>query len=221
MNGIPKSNLSYAKIIIEDPVRRGMLYAGTENAIYVSFDDGEQWLPLQADLPHAPVSGIVVQEHFNDLVISTYGRGFFILDDLAPLQQMTPEVLASAVALLRAARRLSVPSDHRALHLVRRSHARARTRSTARASTTISRRRPRRRRRSRSPTRRGDVVRTLTGTNTAGINRVSWDLRDTPGAETRLLTSPMYASHIMVGPEGRVAPARRASRCSSHPAPTP
>ena len=94
-NGIPKSMLSYAKVIYEDPVRRGMLYLGTENAIYVTFDAGDNWQPLQNDLPHAPVSGIVVQEHFNDLVISTYGRGFWILDDITPLRAMTPQVLAA------------------------------------------------------------------------------------------------------------------------------
>ncbi len=88
--------LSYAKVIHEDPKRRGLLYLGTENAIYVSFNDGDHWQPLQNDLPHAPVSGIVVQEHFDDLVISTYGRGFCILDDIsAPLQQLTPAVLAA------------------------------------------------------------------------------------------------------------------------------
>ena len=84
-----------SRIIIEDPVRRGLLYAGTENAIYVSFDAGDNWQPLQNDLPHAPVSGIVVQEHFSDLVISTYGRGFWIMDDITPLRHITPAVLAS------------------------------------------------------------------------------------------------------------------------------
>jgi len=205
VNGIPRSNLSYAKIIIEDPVRRGMLYVGTENAIYVSYDAGEQWLPLQMDLPHAPVSGIIVQEHFNDLVISTYGRGFFILDDLGPLQQMTPEVLASASHFFvpRAAYRfrpITAPSTSyddptqgedpeygASLNYYLKVPA-------AKAPTlTIS-------------DAQGRMVRTLTGTNVAGINRVAWDLRDTPGAETRLLTSPMYAPHITVGPEGRVAP---------------
>ncbi len=80
------ANASYrpaaTRIICEDPVRRGLLYVGTENAIYVSFDEDESWQPLQNNLPHAPVSGITVQEHFNDLVISTYGRGFWILNDL-------------------------------------------------------------------------------------------------------------------------------------------
>ena len=113
-----------ARCIQEDPVRRGLLYLGTENAIYVSFDDGENWQPLQNDLPHAPVSGIVVQEHFNDLVISTYGRGFWILDDITPLQQLTPQVLASDDAPVSAARGLPLPSDHGAVDDLRRSDRR-------------------------------------------------------------------------------------------------
>ncbi|MFM8781082.1 MAG: hypothetical protein ACKOFO_06390, partial [Gemmatimonadota bacterium] len=115
-NGLPRNNLSYAKVILEDPVRRGLLYLGLENGIYVSFDAGETWLPLQNDLPAAPVSGIQVQTHFNDLVISTYGRGFFILDDVTPLQQLTPEVMAATAHLFqpRAAyrfRNITAPSS--------------------------------------------------------------------------------------------------------------
>ena len=68
-DGIPPSMLSYTKVIVEDTKRPGLLYAGTENAIYVSFNDGDDWQPLQNNLPHAPVSGIVVQEHFGDLVV--------------------------------------------------------------------------------------------------------------------------------------------------------
>ena len=139
------------------------------------------------DLPHAPVSGIIVQEHFNDLVISTYGRGFFILDDIGPLQQLTPEVLASASHLFvpRAAyrfRSITAPSstyddpttgedpEYGASlnYFLKAPAAKAPTLAILDAQ--------------------GRTVRTLTGTNTAGINRVAWDLRDTPGAETRLLT---------------------------------
>jgi photosystem II stability/assembly factor-like uncharacterized protein len=93
-NGIPHSMLSYAHCIREDPVRKGLLYLGTENALYVSFDDGKNWQPLQSGLPHAPVYWIAVQERFRDLALATYGRGFWILDDLTPLQQTTAEVLA-------------------------------------------------------------------------------------------------------------------------------
>jgi len=94
-NGIPHSMLSYAHCIREDPVRKGLLYLGTENALYVSFDDGKNWQPLQSELPHAPVYWIAVQERFHDLALSTYGRGFWILDDITPLQQLTQEVLSS------------------------------------------------------------------------------------------------------------------------------
>jgi photosystem II stability/assembly factor-like uncharacterized protein len=204
-NGLPRDNLSYAKIIIEDPVRRGLLYLGTENAIYVSFDAGEQWQSLQADLPHAPVSGIVVQEHFNDLVISTYGRGFFILDDIGPLQQLTPEVTNSAAHLfnLRAAYRFRTitnpsssyddpttgedPEYGASINYWLKAPA-----AQAPVITILD--------------AQGRTVRTLRGTNRAGINRVTWDLRDEPSAEARLYTSPRYAPHIAVGPEGRVAP---------------
>jgi photosystem II stability/assembly factor-like uncharacterized protein len=93
-NGIPHSMLSYAHCIREDPVRKGLLYLGTENALYVSFDDGKNWQPLQSGLPHAPVYWIAVQERFHDLALATYGRGFWILDDLTPLQQTTAEVLS-------------------------------------------------------------------------------------------------------------------------------
>lgn len=204
-NGIPRNNLSYAKVIAEDPVRRGLLYLGTENAIYVSFDAGEQWLPLQNDLPHAPVSGIIIQEHFNDLVISTYGRGFYILDDLAPIQQMTPEVMASAAHLFapRAAyrfRTITAPSSGYDDPTTGEDPAYGASinyflKTAAEKAPVLT-----------ILDAQGRVVRTLTGTNRAGINRVAWDLRDEPGAETRLLTSPMYAPYIAVGPEGRVAP---------------
>jgi hypothetical protein len=94
-NGVPRSMLSYAHCIREDPVRKGLLYLGTENALYLSFDDGKNWQPLQSGLPHAPVYWIAVQERLHDLALATYGRGFWILDDLTPLQQLTSDLLAS------------------------------------------------------------------------------------------------------------------------------
>ncbi len=89
---IPRTPLSYAHCVREDPERPGLLYLGIENAIYVSFDDGASWQPLQTNLPHAPVHWLAVQAHFGDLAVATYGRGFWILDDITPLRQLTPEV---------------------------------------------------------------------------------------------------------------------------------
>src|SRR5437588_231052 len=63
-----------------------MLFAGTERGVYVTFDDGGRWAPLQNNLPHAPIAWIAVQLHFHDLVVATYGRGIWILDDISPLE---------------------------------------------------------------------------------------------------------------------------------------
>lgn len=205
VNGIPKSMLSYAKIIVEDPVRRGLLYAGTENGIYVSFDDGDLWQPLQNDMPRAPVSGIVVQEHFNDLVVSTYGRGFWIMDDITPLRQVTPALLARDAHLfqLRNAYRfrpITAPSttyDDPTTGENPRYGASINYYLKAPASTPV---------RVTIVDAQGATVRTLAGTNVAGVNRIDWDLRYEPSAEVRLRTSPMFAAHIIPGPDGRVAP---------------
>ena len=91
-SGIPKGVLSFAHCVREDPMRPGLLYLGTENALYVSFTDGKNWIPMQSNLPHAPVHWLTIQERFGDLVVGTYGRGFWILDDITPLQQWTQEI---------------------------------------------------------------------------------------------------------------------------------
>ena len=98
-HGIPHSMLSYAHCVKEDPVRKGLLYLGTEGGLYVSFNDGKDWQPLQSGLPHAPVYWMTVQERFHDLAVATYGRGFWILDDITPLQQLTPQVLSASAHL--------------------------------------------------------------------------------------------------------------------------
>jgi len=94
-SNLPRHILGYAHVVREDPVRPGLLYLGTENALHVSFDDGASWQSLQSNLPHAPVHWLAVQEHFNDLVVATYGRGFWVLDDLTPLRALTPALVES------------------------------------------------------------------------------------------------------------------------------
>lgn len=97
--GISGGNLSYTRCIKEDPVREGLLYLGTENKLYVSFNDGGNWQELMSNLPHTPMYWIDIQEHFNDLVIGTYGRGIWILDDLSPLQQLNEQVTKKSIHL--------------------------------------------------------------------------------------------------------------------------
>ncbi|MDH3649881.1 MAG: hypothetical protein OEQ53_09365, partial [Saprospiraceae bacterium] len=91
--------LNYARCIREDPIRPGLLYLGTENALYYSLDDGEKWQSLMTNLPHSPMYWLDIPEHFNDLVVGTYGRGIWILDDISPLQQMNPEIFDSPAHL--------------------------------------------------------------------------------------------------------------------------
>ena len=89
----------FTRVIRADPDRSGLLYSGTERGVYVSFDDGDNWQSLHTNLPHTPMYWTQIQPHFNDLVIGTYGRGFWIMDDITPFQQLTDEVMAAAVHL--------------------------------------------------------------------------------------------------------------------------
>ncbi len=92
VEGIGESD--FTRVIREDPQRRGLLFAGTETGIYVSFDDGAHWQPIRLNLPVVPIHDLVVKD--NDLVVATHGRSFWILDDIAPLRQMTDEVRQAA-----------------------------------------------------------------------------------------------------------------------------
>ncbi|HET7259032.1 MAG TPA: hypothetical protein VFI75_04885 [Candidatus Acidoferrum sp.] len=235
-NGIPHSMLSYAHCIREDPVRKGLLYLGTENGLYISFDDGKNWQPLQSGLPHAPVYWIAVQERFHDLALATYGRGFWILDDLTPLQHLTPEILASNAHLFAprdayrfrsVAEPAAVSYDPTAGHnppygssinfyLKAKPGEKERVRlaiSDAGGKTV--------REIECHAAREGGARRAEPGGPgggeggqagppcevKAGINRYWWNLRSDPSEEMKLRTSPLYASDVKVGPEGwRSAP---------------
>ncbi|MFP4081826.1 MAG: VPS10 domain-containing protein [Candidatus Aminicenantes bacterium] len=87
-NGIPYNTPT--RVVREDPDRKGLLYAGTEFGMYASFDDGQNWQSLQLNLPMIPVTDIKV--HHKDLVLSTEGRSFWILDDITPLHQLSKEL---------------------------------------------------------------------------------------------------------------------------------
>ncbi len=96
-NGIPADH--FVRVVREDPVRRGLLYAGTEFGLYVSFDDGARWQPLQLDLPVTPVTDLAVRH--GDLVVATQGRSFWILDDLGPLRELATGLPAGDAHLFR------------------------------------------------------------------------------------------------------------------------
>jgi photosystem II stability/assembly factor-like uncharacterized protein len=90
--GIPEG--AFTRVIREDTQRRGLLYAGTEMGMYVSFDDGERWQPLQLNLPAVPITDLAVHKRERDLVVATQGRSFWVLDDLPVLQQLTDAMRA-------------------------------------------------------------------------------------------------------------------------------
>jgi photosystem II stability/assembly factor-like uncharacterized protein len=87
-NGIP--DRTFARTVREDPRRRGLLYAGTEEGVYVSFNDGADWRALKLNLPTTPVHDLIVKD--NDLIVATHGRAFWILDDLTPLRQYSDDI---------------------------------------------------------------------------------------------------------------------------------
>ncbi len=94
-NGLPEDN--YVRVVREDPNRKGLLYAGTENGLYVSFNNGEFWQRFQGNLPVCPITDLTIKD--NDLIAATSGRGFWILDDLGALQQSMGSLKASTIQL--------------------------------------------------------------------------------------------------------------------------
>jgi photosystem II stability/assembly factor-like uncharacterized protein len=185
--GVPKSMNSSAHWITEDPVRKGMLYLGVDNGLYVTWDDGDHWMRLRNNLPPAPVYTIQVQPTFNDLVLATHGRGVYILDDITPLREWDT-------------------AQNQEFHLFKpRPAYRFRNRDDARESDVgghvvgenvpygadinfkLS-----------APTKDVEItisdaketIRTLKVQAHPGLNRVWWDLRYEPGSPIRMQTTP-------------------------------
>ena len=199
--GIVKDNLNYTRCVREDPVRPGLLYLGTESMLYVSFDDGAHWQSLMTNLPHTPMYWIDIQEGFNDMVIGTYGRGIWILDDITALQELTPAVQKENAHLFdvhdayRFQPKTAImpdfddPSEGQdppygisinywltqevkdSVHL-------------------------------KIFNAMGDTVRTMSAAPKAGMNRLWWNLLDDPGKKLMMRTAPLYADWVPMGKDG-------------------
>ena len=190
--GVPKSVNSSAHIIVEDPVRRGMLYLGTDNALYVTWDDGGRWTQLRNDLPPAPVYWMQVQPTFNDLVIGTHGRGVYILDDVTPLRTWdTSQSEAFHLFPPRAAYRFRSTNDAREsepdAHVTGESAPYGADINFSLTSVTAT------------PNVEVSIVgpdkatiRTLTVAGHPGLNRTWWDLRYDSGSTITMQTPPLY-----------------------------
>lgn len=93
-NGIPKSYSSFVHVIKEDYYDSSVLFAGTDNGLYYSVNDGDNWNRLKNNLPPAPVYWISLQERFDDMVVGTYGRGIYIMDDISPIRELAKRDLS-------------------------------------------------------------------------------------------------------------------------------
>jgi photosystem II stability/assembly factor-like uncharacterized protein len=169
--------LDYVLSVTENPRRRGMLFAGTGHGFHYSLDDGRTWSQFKTGLPAAPVTWIVVPRHFRDVVVSTYGRGLYVLRDFAPLERM--DQVADGDAHLftpgpgyRQARSgradftytlKSAPADSLTLEVLDES---------------------------------GAVIRTLRAGGREGFNRTTWDLRHDGPRQVELRTTPPDNPHI-------------------------
>ncbi len=185
--GLPSHQLSYVRIVAEDPNCKGLLFAGTGNSIYYSLNDGGQWTKLNAGLPPSPVSWAVVQKQAHDLVVSTYGRGIYILDDITPLEQMAKGVGSdTSVSLFKPRDTIRILGGGRAYVNYQLKNQ---PKSPVQAAILDA---------------DGKVVRELRNVpSRTGLNRAQWDLHYDPPKLVALRTTPEENPHIWEEPRFR------------------
>ena len=174
--------LDYVMAVTENPNRKGMLFAGTGHGFYYSVDDGTHWNRFSEGLPAAPVSWIVVPKRWHDVVVSTYGRGIYILRDIAPLESRPATPAAGPLALY---------TPHPGYRQARSGHADitfAMTSATKKPATVAI------------LDSTGTVIRTFRIATRAGLNRASWDLRYGAPRRVDLRTTPADNPHIWEEP---------------------
>lgn len=197
---IPHSIHSFIHVVKEDPKKAGMLYAGTDNGLYVSFDDGADWMRLKNNLPPSPVYWLTIQERFDDLVVGTYGRGYYILDNIAPLREYADTDnkdihLFSVRQAYRFHQKQSIKTDGPSLNAGRNpaygTEINYFLRDTSSNEIKIE-----------ILSQSDQVIRTLKGTNKTGVNRVVWDLRYEPTFKPYIRTTPPGRPWVQLNGEG-------------------
>ncbi|SDB48633.1 Uncharacterized protein SAMN03097699_1640 [Flavobacteriaceae bacterium MAR_2010_188] len=200
-NGVPKSVHSFAHVIKEDPKKEGMLYLGVDNGLYISKDDGTTWMRFKNNLPPAPVYWLEVQERFDDLVIGTYGRGYYILDNLAPLREFNADISEKTAHLfsLRPSYRFidqqSIKTDGPSLNSGRNPDYGAEIHYYLKDSTD-------QKVEVQILNESNEIIRTIEGKKEAGINRVIWDLRYEPTYKAQLKSTPPGRPWVQMNGEG-------------------
>ena len=198
--GLSRSPSSFVHVVREDPVRPGMLFAGTDNGVWFTLDDGASWMRLRNGLPAAPVYWLTIQPHFHDLVVGTYGRGYWILDNITGLRALDPELMAREAAVVEPmpAWRFQEVQDIKSTP----SHVRGQNPAYGAAiDLWLSES-------SAGPVRTeildptGDPIRTLETRGTPGLNRIRWDLRYESPHTPRLRTPPPDMPWIRMEEDG-------------------
>jgi photosystem II stability/assembly factor-like uncharacterized protein len=197
---LPKHELSYIRTIAEDPNCEGLLFAGTGNGLFYSLDDGGHWTALETGLPHAPVTWAVVQKEFHDLVISTYGRGLYILDDISPLEQMAKNRSDAPVILFEPRNTYRFTRGGQAMLNFSLKTA---PKDPIHVEILDS---------------DGKVIRTLEAKARVGMNRVHWDLRYESPRLIALRTTAPNNSHIWQEPRFRDSDSRPITHWGTKPA---
>jgi photosystem II stability/assembly factor-like uncharacterized protein len=175
---LPTGPLAYVRNVSEDPNCEGLLFAGTGNAVSDSLDDGGKWTQIHAGLPPSPVTWTVVQKRFHDLVVSTYGRGFYILDDITPLEEMAKENGAPKTQLF-------VPRNAYRLGKYDRATLNYWVKEPPHGPIHFEILDP-----------EGKVIRQMTGMAHPGLNRVVWDMHYDGPHVVELRTVPPQDPHI-------------------------
>ena len=184
-DGLPgRHPLAYVRAVAEDPNKKGLLFAGTGNGFYYSLDNGAKWTAIATGLPHAPVTWVVVQKQFHDVVVSTYGRGLYILDDITPLEQMA-DGATDAVKLFKPRQAYRSSRFGRAtLNFSLKAAAKEPVKIEILDST-------------------GAVIRELRAPGRPGINRAAWDLRYEAPHLVAMRTTPKENPHLWEEPRFR------------------
>ena len=199
-SGIPKSVNSSAHTIVEDPVRKGMLFLGTDNFIYVTWDDGDHWTLLRNNMPPAPIYWLTIQKQYNDLVVATYGRGFWILDDITALRDWDKAQQADVYFFKpRASFRYRHFGSTHAMDTYNKVVGQN---PPTGADLNYFLKSPAKKVEITITGSNGEAIRTLAGSTQPGINRVWWDMRFSGPDVVKLRNSPPGEPWVKTGPDG-------------------
>lgn len=201
--GIPPSAFSYVRNVSEDPNCRGLLFAGTGNALYYSLNDGQTWKQFDRGLPPSPVTWTVVQKRFHDLVVSTYGRGIYILNDITPLEQEARQATTTDVRFFRPRPTYRLPEGEYVFldYALKAAPSKPVELQIFDA--------------------KGNLVRRMTGSGHIGLNRIGWDMHYDAPHQILLRTLPPENPYIFYTDRFYEEKARPITHWGMYDMPTP